>query len=102
MEITCMPTYIYEVISESGEPGERFEIVQKITDPPLTNHPETGQAVRRVFTPPWIAGKLAPMRTEKNLRDDKKLERLGFTRYEKSADGTYQKTCGQGPDFLRK
>ncbi|MCH5376396.1 MAG: FmdB family transcriptional regulator [Planctomycetes bacterium] len=97
-----MPTYVYEVLSESGEPGERFEIVQKMTDAPLTEHPETGQPVRRVFTAPWIAGRFAPMRTERNLNDDKKLERLGFTKYVKSDDGKYEKTVGKGPDLLSK
>ena len=28
-----MPTYVYEVIDKEGEPGERFELVQKMTRP---------------------------------------------------------------------
>ena len=27
-----MPTYIYEVVTEDGQPGERFELIQKMTD----------------------------------------------------------------------
>ncbi len=46
-----MPTYIYEVVTEDGHVGERFELVQRMVDPPLTEHPETGQPVRRVFVP---------------------------------------------------
>ena len=42
-----MPTYVYEVIEEDGQSGERFEVVQRMTDDPLTEHPETGQPVRR-------------------------------------------------------
>jgi predicted nucleic acid-binding Zn ribbon protein len=97
-----MPTYVYEIVTESGEAGERFEVVQPMTDSPLTTHPTTGQAVRRVFTPPWIAGKYSPMAAERSVGDDKKLERLGFTKYVKSTDGTYEKTVGKGPDLLQK
>lgn len=93
-----MPRYVYEVITDSGERGERFEIEQRMTDPPLTVHPETGQRVRRVIQAPWIAGKLAPMRTERALGDDRKLERLGFTKYVKTEHG-YEKTVGSGPDL---
>ena len=95
-----MPTYVYEVIG--AERGERFEIVQKMTDAPLTVHPQTGQPVRRVFTPTRITGRLAPMRTERTLQDDSKLARLGFTKYVKSSEGKYEKTAGDGPDLLRK
>jgi hypothetical protein len=97
-----MPTYIYETIRENGEPGERFEVVQAMSDPPLTQHPETGEPVRRVILPAWIAGKYAPLRTDRALADDKKLERMGFTKYVKSSEGSYQKTLGSGPDVMKK
>jgi hypothetical protein len=97
-----MPTYVYETIAEDGQPRERFEVVQPMSDAPLTQHPETGQPVRRVFLPTWVAGKHAPMRTERSLGDDKKLERMGFTKYVKSSEGTYEKTLGSGPDLINK
>ena len=97
-----MPTYVYEVIGDSGEPGERFEIVQAMADEPLTQHPETGQPVRRVFLPPAIAGKFSPMKTDAALKDDKKLERMGFTKYVKAGDGKYEKVVGKGPDSIQK
>ena len=97
-----MPTYVYEVIQKSGEPGERFEIVQAMADEPLTKHPETGQPVRRVFLPPAIAGKHSPMKTDAALKDDKKLERMGFTKYVKAGDGKYEKVVGKGPDAIQK
>ena len=96
-----MSRYVYEIITESGEPGERFEVSQPMTDAPLTEHPETGEPVRRVFTPPWIAGKVAPMRTDRALADDGKLEKLGFTKYVKSDSG-YDKVVGSGPDVIKK
>jgi predicted nucleic acid-binding Zn ribbon protein len=46
-----MATYIYETIPEKkGQKPRRFEIEQKMTDPPLTADPETGLPVRRVIT----------------------------------------------------
>ena len=40
-----MPTYVYHRAD-----GTTFEVVQRITDPPLTEDPETGQPVQRVIT----------------------------------------------------
>ena len=97
-----MPTYVYEVITEDGSPGERFEIVQAMSDDPLTEHPETGEPVQRVFLPPLIAGNRAPAKTERALKDDKKLERLGFTKYVKGDNGKYEKAAGKGPDLLKQ
>lgn len=96
-----MPKYVYEIVAENGQPGERFELFQRMDDAPLTVHPETGQPVRRVFLPTWIAGKTAPMNTDRALADDKKLERMGFTKYVKTENG-YEKTVGSGPDLQRK
>ena len=41
-----MPLYVYQVIREDGQPGERFEIMQGIRDAALTEHPETGEPVK--------------------------------------------------------
>jgi predicted nucleic acid-binding Zn ribbon protein len=97
-----MPTYVYEVVTADGVPGERFEVVQPMNEPPLTAHPETGQPVRRVILPVHIAGRVSPLRTERALSDARKLERLGFTKYVKSSDGTYEKTLGAGPKRIKK
>ena len=46
-----MATYIYETIPEKpGEKPRRFEVQQKMSDPPLKADPETGLPVRRVIT----------------------------------------------------
>ena len=98
-----MPTYVYEVLDEQGAPtGERFEVVQAMAEDPLTAHPETGTAVRRVFVPFRIAGKMSPMHTDKALKDDRKLEKLGFTKYVKASDGKYEKVVGKGPNMIKK
>lgn len=44
-----MTTYVYETIpSKAGEKPRYFEIKQGMSDAPLTKHPETGEAIRRV------------------------------------------------------
>ena len=48
--LQSMATYVYETIpSKKGEKPKRFEIQQKMSEPALTTHPETGVAVRRVI-----------------------------------------------------
>jgi hypothetical protein len=94
-----MPTYIYQVINDDGSDGETFEIVQKMNDPPLTRHPETGKPVRRVFTPPIIPGNWSDHATREKL-SNKNLDRLGFTKYERAGDGTYEKKAGKGPNTI--
>lgn len=95
-----MPTYVYEVVEEDGKGGEKFELFQRMSDEPLKVHPENGKPVRRVIQTPAIAGKYAPMNTERALKDDSKLERLGFTKYVKSDDGRYEKVLGSGPSQI--
>lgn len=98
-----MPTYVYEVLDDHGTPtGERFEVVQSMSDEPLTRHPENGGPIRRAFVPFRIAGKMAPMHTDRALSDDRKLEKLGFTKYVKASDGKYEKVVGQGPNMIKK
>lgn len=96
-----MPTYVYEVVTADGTPGERFEVTQAMADPPLTKHPELGVKVRRIITAPNIAGRYTDAAEGKKLSDNN-LERLGFTKYVKSSDGKYEKTLGQGPDIIKK
>ncbi|MGB0409164.1 MAG: FmdB family zinc ribbon protein [Opitutales bacterium] len=46
-----MPTYVYETVpSKSGEKPVRFELKQSMKDDPLTQHPKTGQRVRRIIS----------------------------------------------------
>ncbi len=46
-----MATYVYETIpAKPGGKSKRFEIRQSMTEPALTNHPETGEPVRRVIS----------------------------------------------------
>jgi len=44
-----MTTYVYESIpSKPGEKPQYFEIKQNMNSKPLTQHPETGEPIRRV------------------------------------------------------
>ena len=94
-----MPTYVYQVITEDGSEGEVFEVVQKMAEEPLTAHPETGQPVRRVIQRPNIAGKWSESAT-KQMLSDKNLDRIGFTKYQKTGDGNYEKRAGSGPPII--
>jgi predicted nucleic acid-binding Zn ribbon protein len=97
-----MPLYVYETITDDDSPGEQFEIFQRMADPPLKQHPQTGQAIRRVFSAPAIGGKWSDSAMAKSVADDKKLDRLGFTKYVKSGDGVYEKRAGKGPDVISR
>ncbi|MCS1411471.1 MAG: hypothetical protein M2R45_04671 [Verrucomicrobia subdivision 3 bacterium] len=46
-----MATYTYETIPQKkGERRRRFEVQQRMTDPPLKKDPKTGAPVKRVIT----------------------------------------------------
>jgi len=95
-----MPLYVYEVILDDDSGGAQFELFQPMAAAALTSHPESGQPVRRVFQAPAIGGKWSDSAMAKSVSDDKKLDRLGFTKYVKSGDGTYEKRAGKGPDVI--
>lgn len=45
-----MPTYVYETVpTDASTPVARFELQQKMSEAPLTTHPETGQPIQRVI-----------------------------------------------------
>ena len=79
-----------------------FELLQKVSDPPLKEHPETGQPVRRVIQPPFIGGTWSEHAMHKSTSDDKKLGELGFTKYVKAGDGMYEKRAGKGPNVISR
>ncbi|MGD9855720.1 MAG: FmdB family transcriptional regulator [Planctomycetaceae bacterium] len=97
-----MPTYVYEIIQPDGQPGEQFEVVQRISEPPLTQHPQSGEPVRRVIQPVFIGGTWSESSMHRSVKNDKKLDRLGFTKYVKSGDGVYEKRAGKGPDVITR
>jgi len=94
-----MPVYTYQVIHADGSEGEIFEVTHGMEDPPLTQHPETGEKVVRVFKAPHVAG-WGHESHVKQMTSDKNLERLGFTKYVRSGKGHYEKRVGQGPEHV--
>jgi predicted nucleic acid-binding Zn ribbon protein len=94
-----MPIYVYEVIRADGQDGATFEVLQSMSEPPLTKHPDTGDPVRRCIALPSIAGTWTDMKSSSNL-SDKNLDAKGFTKYVKMGDGMYEKRAGQGPDVI--
>ncbi|ODA34688.1 FmdB family zinc ribbon protein [Planctopirus hydrillae] len=95
-----MPLYVYEEVLPDGSGGDRFEILQSISAPALEVHPETGLPVRRCLTSaaisrPWSA------QSDSTKLSDRNLDKMGFTKYVKGKNG-YEKTCGDGPDIIRK
>jgi hypothetical protein len=97
-----MPVYVYEVVLPDGAGGARFECTQRMADPPLTQHPETGEPVRRVIQPVYIGGSWSEGSMARKMKDDKRLGELGFTKYVKAGDGVYEKRAGKGPKVIRK
>jgi predicted nucleic acid-binding Zn ribbon protein len=94
-----MPTYLYAVVGPDGEDGELFEVVQRMSDPPLEKHPETGVPVRRVLTAPNLSLRYGEGATKKAL-SDRNLERLGFTKYQNAGGGRFERLAGKGPDTI--
>ena len=92
-----MPIYVYEVVLENGEGGDQFEVQQSMSEDALTEHPETGKPVRRVIQPPNIGGRHSEASIKNRLDDNQRLEKLGFTKYEKVGKGAYEKRAGAGP-----
>ncbi|HEX7002582.1 MAG TPA: FmdB family transcriptional regulator [Trueperaceae bacterium] len=48
-----MPVYVYKNLRT----GEKFEVEQRITEPALTEHPESGDPIKRLIQPVGIAFK---------------------------------------------
>lgn len=97
-----MPTYVYQIIGPDGEPGEQFEVVQSIKDAPLKKHPETGEPVERLIQPFFVGGSWSESAMSRSAKDEKKLNRLGLTKYVKAGDGVYEKKTGKGPDIISR
>lgn len=95
-----MPIYTYQIITDDGTEGETFEVMRKMSDPPLKKHPDTGEKVKRIFTAPHIAGITNAVHNKTTL-DNKNLEKHGFTAYRRNGKGHYERTAGAaGPENI--
>lgn len=51
-----MPVYEYEVLGPDGSVSGILEVEQRMSDPPLTAHPETGAPLRRILSSTFALG----------------------------------------------
>jgi predicted nucleic acid-binding Zn ribbon protein len=91
-----MPIYVYQVVEADGSPGEIFEVMQRLNDPPLTHHPENGKPVTQLIAAPNVVTHFTGDKIS-----NERLGRLGFTKYEKAGGGYYEKKAGSGPDVIK-
>ncbi len=90
-----MPTYLYQEILPDGSDGEYFEIARRMSDPPLTQHPTTGNPIKKVFVAPNLPTKYTEAAIRNKLTNEN-IEKNGFTKYEKDkVTGLYNKTAGK-------
>ncbi|MCB9740617.1 MAG: zinc ribbon domain-containing protein [Deltaproteobacteria bacterium] len=104
-----MPTYVYAVVLPDGSRGEHFEVIQRISEPALQEHPETGEPVVRVIQPvafrtstqsgtAALGGSGGGRPAVDRLTSDK-----GFTKYERTGDNTWTRTAGkEGPKQIHR
>ena len=90
-----MPIYEYAAAATGCPHCENhFDVLQKLSEPALTQCPECGAAVVRIICAPSIAVGNSAMLKEKHV------EKHGFTQYRRAGKGVYEKTAGKGPKFI--
>lgn len=91
-----MPLYEYAPASGRCERcNGRFEVVQRIAEPKLTQCPTCHQACERLISAVRIVGKYST--------SDSRVKELGLTKYKKAGDGVYERTVGsEGPEVLHR
>jgi len=93
---TCpaMPTYEYRC----RDCGHTFDIVQKMSDDPLTHCPECGGELRKVFAPPAISFKGSGFYSTDHGKKSKpaaaETKKDGDGKTSKDGDGTKKETSG--------
>ena len=55
LEKATMPIYEYEILNHDGNAKGVFETTQKMSEPALTQHPITGEPVRRILSRTFIS-----------------------------------------------
>jgi putative FmdB family regulatory protein len=90
-----MPIYEYQ---STGQEScnfcvTAFDLMQKLSDEPLKFCPQCYNPIRRKVSRPNLASP-APSMSKDNI------EKHGFTQFKKVEKGVYEKTAGEGPDFI--
>jgi putative FmdB family regulatory protein len=79
---------IYEYQAASGKHAcpycrERFERLQRLSDPPLTNCPACGSELRKLISAPAVGGSKSNFDDRAKSAGFHKLKKLGKGEYEK-------------------
>jgi hypothetical protein len=96
-----MPLYEYAIVLPDGSDGATFEVLQTLSEPALTTHPDTGEPVRRLLGTPNAPKRWADANGRATLSSGN-LARHGFTQYKNAGGGVYEKTAGAGPDTISR
>ena len=71
-----------------------FELLQRVSDAPLTHCTACGTPVHRVIAATQVATGHAHVLSEKNVAKN------DFTKYRRIGKGKYEKVAGKGPDTI--
>jgi putative FmdB family regulatory protein len=89
---------LYDYAPKSGKCKQcngRFEVVQRVSEPKLKRCPACSKPVERQISAAAVHGKFS--------MSPSKLKDLGMTKYQKTSDGSYQRTVGEGgPKMIRE
>lgn len=97
-----MPIYEYKLLGECIFCPQRFERLQAVGEPPLTECEFCGIPCQRLISLP--AHQKSASKDAAKMSANK-LESHGFARWEKTSPGNYERTAGtdaDGPRFMRK
>ncbi len=91
-----MPIYEYAPLSGDCQQCHGvFEVFQRIADDKLTQCPTCSQACERRISAVALGGKYSTSNSA--------VEKAGFTKYERSEKGVYERTAGKGgPPILHR
>lgn len=90
-----MPIYEYQAAGREACDYcvNGFDVMQKMSDEPVTLCPECHNPVKRKISAPNLASPAPSLSNES-------IEKHGFTQFKKVEKGVYEKTAGKGPDFI--
>lgn len=92
-----MPIYEYTAASpEQGCPHcqASFEVFARISDADLTQCPQCGAPLKRLISVASVVSGSA------HVHNEAYFSKRGFTQYKKAGGGVYEKTAGDGPQFI--
>jgi len=76
----------YSVIRPDGSEGELLEVDQPLAAPDLTQHPVTGEMLRRIIENPTLSVRWTDRAMGAAAKDSAKLKASGFRKLERDGD----------------